>query len=134
VIGTAEGFRAYAGARGWEVTADDLTITQALQRSTDHILIDYVARFKSGYDETAPNVIPATYEAARLELATPGFFSTTRTPGQQKELVQVADIKWQLTGDGGKGPVAPISTRVEALLAPYLPASRGVGVSTFMRT
>lgn len=128
MIGTLDGFRAYATARGNAAPTDasDGDATAALVRASDHITYAYVARFMAGYDETAPNVELATYEAAALELATPGFFSKTFTPGERKVLTEVKGVKWQLV-DGGDNPdAAPVSTRVESMLRPYINCAPGV--------
>lgn len=121
MIGTLAGFRAYAAERGNQAptTASDADATAALVRGSDHVLIDYVARFAPGYDSASPNVEPAAYEAAALELATPGLFTRVYTPGERKVLTAVASLRWEvLPGQGGGA--TPVSTRVEALLAPYL--------------
>lgn len=121
MIGTLDAFRAYALERGNSAPTDatDADATAALVRASDHIRYSYVARFMSGFDETAANVEPATYEAALLELSTPGFFSATYTPGERKVLTEVRGVKWQVLDDGTDG-AAPVSTRVEAMLSPYI--------------
>lgn len=117
------GWRAYAAARGNQaptVAADDVA-GAALVRASDHIRYAYVARLLPGYDESLAVVEPATYEAANLELATPGFFSKVFTPGEQKVLTQAGDIKWTVVGDASKpGAATPVSTLIEAMFAPYL--------------
>lgn len=122
MIGTLAEFRTYAAARGNTKPTDaaDADATAALVRASDHIRFAYVARFAAGYDETAPNVDAATYEAALLELAKPGFFSKTFTPGERKVLTEVKGIKWQVVGGSGNGSASPVSTRVEDMLRPYM--------------
>jgi len=66
-------------------------------------------------------VEPATYEAANLELATPGFFTKTYTPDQRKVLTAVDDIKWTVVGGGSSTYGAqPVSTLIEAMFEPYI--------------
>lgn len=130
MIGSLAGFRAWAAARGHAAvaSASDADATAALVRASDHILYAYLPRFAAGYDAASPNVEPAAYEAAALELATPGFFARTYTPGERKVLVGVGDIRWQVVGDASGG-ATPVSTRVEAMLAPYMLLPVGVFVA-----
>lgn len=123
---TVTGWIAYAGARGTTVV-DDTASAAALVRATDYITHHYVSRFASGYDIDSPNVDPAIYEAANLELATPGFFNKTYTPDQQKVLTQVEGIKWTVRGDAsGAEAATPKSTLIEALLGPYMASAHAV--------
>lgn len=117
------GWRAYAAARGNQAptAADDAVAEAALLRGTDYIQYRYVANLLPGYDGTLAVVEPATYEAANLELATPGFFTKTYTPGEQKVLTEVKGIKWTVIGDASKpGSAQPASTLIEAMFAPYI--------------
>lgn len=117
---TIAGWQAYAEARGDTVNADKGS-SAALQRATDYILHHYVRRFGDGYDATSPYVDEATYEAAKLELATPGFWSKTFTPDQQKVLTKVGDIQWTVRGNAsGSEAATPVSTTIEDMLRPYL--------------
>lgn len=119
---TVAGWITYAAARG-DTVADDAASAAALVRATDYITFQYVARFMDGYDVTSDNVDGAIYEAANIELATPGFFSKTFTAGEAKVLTEVKGIKWQVIGDGGKADAAsmtPVSTKIEAMLRPYI--------------
>ncbi len=122
MYGTITDWRAYALARGNSAPTDatDEDATAALTRASDYILYNYVQHFLSGYDDTLQKVEYATYEAASLELATPGFFSTTFAPDQQKVLTEVRGIKWTPVGsaDGADG-ARPISTLVDSMLEPY---------------
>lgn len=122
MIGTLADFRTYAADRGNTKPTDaaDADATAALVRASDHIRFAYVARFAAGYDESAPNVEAATYEAALLELVKPGFFSATYTPGERKVLTEAKGIKWQVIGGGASDSASPVSTRVEDMLRPYL--------------
>jgi hypothetical protein len=124
MIGTVEGFTTFADERGWGMGADELSIAQALQRASDYILNTYVARFPQGFDYALDaNVVAATYHAARKELETPDFWTRIATPGFEKELVGVGDIRWQIIGGAGNGVRAPVSTLIENILSPYLTAS-----------
>lgn len=119
-------FRAYATERGNNAptAASDADATAALVRASDYIRTRYVIRFVSEYDDTIPEVAEATYIAAQRELATPGFWSKTYTPGEAKTLVQVDVIRWQPNDRVGKGAygadlVVPVDGMIEALLGRY---------------
>lgn len=121
--GSLSAWRAYAAERG------NLAPTQApgdvagaaLVRASDHIRYRYVANLLPDYDDTLDVIEFATYEAANLELATPGFFAKTYTPAQQKVLTQAGSIKWTVVGNGGATYGAqPVSTLIEAMLEPYV--------------
>lgn len=123
MYGSLAEWRAYALARGNNAptVANDTVAGAALTRASDHILYRYVANLLPGYDDTLAVVEPATYEAANLELATPGFFSKTFTPGEQKVLTEVRGIKWTVVGDASKSySASPTSTLVDAMFAPYI--------------
>jgi hypothetical protein len=118
-------FRAYAAARGNQapIAATDVDATAALMRASDYIRTRYVIRFVTA-DDTIPEVAEATYIAAQRELATPGFWSRTYTPGEAKTLVQVDAIHWQPNDRVGAGVygadlVVPVDGMIEALLARY---------------
>lgn len=133
MIGTIADWRAYASERGNEAPteATDALATAALVRASDHITYHYVARFLPGYDATLLVVELATYEAALLELATPNFFSLTYTPAQQKVLTEVKGIKWTVqdaSGDIERDEATPVSTKVEAMLRPYMDRKMRVGL------
>lgn len=123
---TVAGWITYAAARGLTV-ADDTASAQALQRGVDHIKYRYVSRLLPGYDDALAVIEPATYEAAKIELATPGFFAKTYTPDQQKVLTGVEGIKWTpiTGGKGGFEDATPASTRIESMFDPYVSDRRG---------
>ena len=117
---TVAGWISYAAARG-DTVADDVDSAAALVRATDYVTFHYVSRFAAGYDLTSPNVDEAIYEAAKLELAKPGFFNKTFTPAEQKVLVQVDSIRRQPVGDmSGSVAAMPVSAKIEAMLRPYM--------------
>lgn len=121
--GTLNGWRGYAAARGdtAPTAASDADANAALLRASDHIKYRYVANLLPGYDESLEVVEYATYVAASIELATPGFFSKTYTPGEQKVLTEVKGIKWSVVGDASKSYAAqPTSTLIDAMFAPYI--------------
>lgn len=121
--GDLAGWRAYETARGnpAPAAANDGEASAALLRAQDHIRYAYVSRLAPGYDDTLEVIEPAVYVAATLELATPGFFSKTFTPSQQKVLTQAGDIKWTVVGDASKaGSASPTSTLIEAMFGPYV--------------
>jgi hypothetical protein len=115
---TVTGWIAYASASG-VVIADDADSAAALVRASRYIQRTFLAsRMYTGIrDDIAEQ---ATYEAAALELATPGFWSRTFTPDQQKSLVAVGDLKWQVTGNAsGADGATPVSTAIDAMMQPY---------------
>ena len=128
MYGTVAEWITYAAARGVTI-ADDEASLQALVRASDYIKYSYVSLFVSPYDETSPNVEEATYEAAKLELATPNFFSKTFTPSQQKVLTGVDTVKWTVVTPESKNRAAadasPRSTLIDAMLGPYMPLEKG---------
>ena len=128
MYGTLEDWRTYATARGdtAPTEADDAVATAALVRASDYVEHQYVARLLPGYDDTLPVVEKATYIAASLELANPGFFSRTYTASERKVLTKVEGISWTVVGSG-RGPedAAPVSSLIEAMFAPYVYATRG---------
>lgn len=130
--GTLVGWRAYALERGNSAPTDatDALANAALVRATDYIKYNYVAYFMAGYDETLPVVELATYEAAGYELTTPGFFSITFTPAQQKVLTEIDGIKWTPVDNTDSieafNNASPTSTRIDAMLRRYLPSKGGV--------
>lgn len=69
-------------------------------------------------------VVSAAYEAAILELASPGSLTVTLTPDQRKVLTKVDKIEWDIIerGKAGKGfaDATPTSTLIEGLLWPLL--------------
>lgn len=123
MYGSLVAWRAYATARGnpAPAAANDTVAGAALTRASDYIQYRYVANLLPGYDDSLAVVEPATYEAANLELATPGFFTKTYTPAEQKVLTGVGPIKWTVTGDASKTASAwPTSTLIDAMFWPYL--------------
>lgn len=115
---TVAGWIAYAAERG-DTVADDASSAAALVRAQDYIAYSYANRFYS--QPTDDLLAKATYEAAKLELATPGFWSKTFTPDQQKVLTKVGSIEWTVRGDAsGADGATPVSTKIEAMLRPYV--------------
>lgn len=112
----------YAAARGRTV-ADEPASEQALQRGVDHINFRYIPRLAPQYSADNLAVVdPATYEAAWLELQTPGFFNRTFTPDQQKVLTQVGSVKWTPVGEGANMTYGamPTSSLIDAMFEPYI--------------
>lgn len=123
MYGSVADWRAYALARGNNAptAASDEVAGAALLRASDHIQYLYVANLLPGYDDTLSVVEPATYEAANIELTTPGFFSKTYTPSEQKVLTGVGSIRWTVTGDASSTYAAsPRSSLIEAMFEPYI--------------
>jgi hypothetical protein len=129
--GTVTGWIAYAAARG-QIVADNAASAAALQRAADHIRFAYVAKFLPGFDADSDNVEEATYEAAALELATPGLFSGTFTPAQQKVLTEVKGIKWTpimgTDSDDSFANATPTSVKIAAMLDRYMPGKHLIGL------
>lgn len=122
---TLAGFRAYALERGDSAptSASDADADAALVRAADYIRDEYEQRFLAAYVTTPPAAVDtATYEAAILELATPNLFSRTYTEAGEKVLTQVEGISWEYTGRKG-GSQVPVSTKIEAMLRPYVAGS-----------
>lgn len=126
-----ENWITYAAARGLTV-ANAPASEQALVRAQDYILYHYVSQFLPGYGADSPYVDEATYEAAALELATPGFFTTSFTPAQQKVLTGVGDIRWTVTGSTDSADAwanaTPTSTKIAAMLDRYMPGKFQIGL------
>lgn len=117
---TVAGWITYAAARG-DTVADDADSAAALVRAQDYIAYHYVNRFGSAVEVDDDILDAATYEAANLELATPGFWSKTYTPDQQKVLTKVDAIQWTVRGDAsGTDGATPVSTKIDAMLRPYM--------------
>ena len=123
---TLIGFRAYALVRGYTAPAmaSDTDADAALARGSDYVLVEYVSAFSDDYDETAPNVESAIYEAALAELDADGtlrpgsFWNSVYTPSDRKVLTQVDSIQWTVIG-GGDDRATPVSSRIDALLRHY---------------
>jgi hypothetical protein len=119
IYSTIADWRTYATARGNSAPADatDTLATQALQRASDYIRTRYV--LPMGLSGTADNVVEATHIAAGYELTTPGFWSTTFTPAQQKTLTEVKGIRWTVSDnaamDKGYNAQLPVSPAIDAL-------------------
>ncbi len=119
VYSTNEAWRAYALARGNSAPTDasDTDASAALQRASDYIRTRYVLPL--GLAGDTDNVIEATHIAAGYELTTPGFWSKTFTPAQQKVLTEVKGIRWQVSGnatmDKGYQAQVPVSPAIDAL-------------------
>lgn len=119
---TADGLTTYANDRGVELSNNSVLEQEAaLVRARDYIRYHYVTRFGNSITVDQDIIDAATYEAAIVELGDPGFWTRTYTPDQQKVLVGVGDIKWQVRGDvSGTDAATPVSTRIEAMLRPYM--------------
>lgn len=126
---TVSGWITYAAARG-DTVADDAASAAALVRAQDYITYHYENRFGSGLTVDPEVVDNAIYEAAKLELATPNFFTKTFTADQQKVLTEVKGIKWTVRGDAsGFDAATPVSTKIEAMLRPYMITIAGAYVA-----
>lgn len=123
---TVAGWIAYAALRG-DTVADDADSATALVRAQDYIQHRYLNRLLPGLDAGSLEVAdPATYEAAKLELATPGFWNKTFSSDQQKVLTEVKGIKWTVRGDAsGTEGATPTSTLIDAMFAPFVTNREG---------
>lgn len=123
---TLTGFRDYAIRLGYTVPqlTTDADAQAAIERGRDYILAEYVSGFSDEYDDTAPNVEVAIYEAALGEIDDTGalhagsFWTNVYTPGERKALVGVDTLRWEVL-EGGDGRCYPVSSRIEALLRRY---------------
>jgi len=119
IYSTIADWRAYATARGNNAptAASDTDATAALQRASDYIRTRYVLPL--GLAGDADNVVEATHIAAGYELAAPGFWATTFTPGQQKVLTGVEGIRWTVSDnaamDKGYSAQVPVSPAIDSL-------------------
>ena len=119
IYSTIADWRAYASARGNAAPTDalDAVAQAALQRGSDYIRTRYVLPL--GLAADADNVIEATHIAAGYELTTPGFWSKTFTPAQQKVLTGVDSIRWTVSEnaalDKGYAAQVPVSPAIDAL-------------------
>ena len=104
----------YAAQEGTPVVAGD-PADQALFRAARYIRTRYLMR--TGMEAADALAVEATYIAAGYELTTPGFWSTTYTPAQQKVLTKVDDLSWTAVGGAsGSDAALPTSPAIEALL------------------
>jgi hypothetical protein len=125
---TVESWIAYAALRG-DAVANDQASAAALVRGQDYIEFHYGNRFGSAVRVDEEIVNKAVYEAAKLELATSGFWSKTYTPDQQKVLTAVGEIKWTVRGDAsGPDAATPVSTKIDSMLRPYMAKLTGIFV------
>lgn len=119
LFGSIGDWRAYALARGDSAPTDanDTDATASLQRSSDYIRTRYVIPL--GLQADAENVIEATYIAAGYDIATPGFWQKTFTPGQAKTLTKVDGIQWTVQENAslerGYAAQLPVSPAIDAL-------------------
>ena len=114
MIGTVAGLIAYASERGTVIANVPATL-HALARGSDYIEFTYLAG--STCTAASPNVESATYVAAMQEVLSPGFWSKTFTPSEQKTLTKVGEIGWTVTGDASKGGSSiPRSTLIDSML------------------
>lgn len=117
---TVEGWIAYAAERGDTVT-NDAASAAALVRGKDYIAYHYQNRFGGAVTVDETLIDAAIYEAAKAELAEPGFWSKTYAPDQQKVLTKVGEIQWTMRGNAsGSDAATPVSTKIEAMLRPYM--------------
>lgn len=111
---TVAGLIAYAAERG-TIIANDSATAAALVRARDYIQYGYL-QFGSCTEDSA-TVQAAIYEAAMVEIVTPGFWTATFTPAQQKVLTGVKGITWTVVGNAsGYGSASPRSTKIDNML------------------
>lgn len=129
IYGSIAAWRVYATERGNGAPAEatDPVASAALQRASDYIFFHYEK--KAICTIPADVLEAAAYEAANLELTTPGLFRTSYTPAEAKVLTEVDGIKWTLIGDGMTvSSMMPVSSIIEAMLDDYVARSVGVGL------
>lgn len=120
MYGTIAGWRDYATARGnaGPAGATDADATAALVRASDYIRTRYVLRMSVADDNAS--VVEATYIAASIDLASPGFWAKTFTANDAKVLTKVEGLQWTPTDAGVTGTDAflPMSPAIDALMRP----------------
>lgn len=100
----ADSYHAERGNTAWAALGQSLR-TAARVRASDYVRLRFVGPLGLADDDA--RVIEATYIAAGIEAATPGFFARTYTPAEAKVLVEVKGIRWERVGsDGGMVPVS----------------------------
>lgn len=121
MYGNLADYRAYALERGNSAPTDagDADAMASLVRASDYIRTRYVLRL-DGLEGTSSAVVEATYIAAALDLANPGFWAKTYTPNEAKVLTKVEGLQWTATDAGVEGPDAflPVSPAIDALMRP----------------
>ncbi|MEF2073489.1 DnaT-like ssDNA-binding protein [Consotaella aegiceratis] len=141
--GTDQGLTDYAATVGYTIP-DGATLAVARQLGSDYVDGLYGDRFPGeptgGIEQErawprtgatidgstlAGDVIPsrvvnASYEAAMLQMTTPGILTKTFTPGERKVLTEVKGIKWEVVGSDAGAPPVVVSTTIEGMLAPLL--------------
>lgn len=128
LYGDLSGFRAYAAARGnaAPTEATDAKAGEALQRASDYIRRFYVRHAARAMSED--DLSEAAYIAAIRELAKPGFFSRSYTPGEAKVLTGAGKLSWTVVGDASaEGAMRPVDADIEDLLGDYISRGRGFG-------
>lgn len=127
--GTLAGWRSWSNDRGDSAPTDasDADANAALQRAHDYLKWTYVNRFVSGCTIPDETLAEAEYIAANSEFATPGFWTKTYTPSQQKVLTKVDAISWtpvkQEVYDQSDW-ARPVSTQIEAMMSQCMPSVR----------
>ncbi len=134
MYGSVEGWQEYVAERGiaGQTIADPESLP-VLVRASDYIKYHYVVNFMSQFDETVPEVVLATYEAACIENLQPGFFTKKFSTGHKKVLVAVESVRWEkVTGVNSdlidNDQMVPVSTKVEMYLSRYMRRRRTSGI------
>jgi hypothetical protein len=109
-----------SGATDWPDT--EYLQTTAIMRGQRYIAAKYNGRWLNGIDPVPAPIKYAVIEAALVEAKTPGFFTKTYTSSDAKVLVAVEGIRWERVGGSD---MAPASTIVDGLLAPYIGSTTG---------
>lgn len=146
------GFAAWAAAAGHTVPAG--SVPAARQRGSAYIDAVYGERFTGtptgGVDQerawprtgasafgqalasdlTPQRVVNASYEAALIELRSPGSLTIVTDPAKRVKRQKVDTIEREFFEPGeGTGSAAPVSSVIEGLLAPLLVAEpAGIGI------
>jgi len=137
------GFEDYAAANGYDIPTG--TVAAARLRGSVYLDGHYYRRWpgepaggvdqerswprKSAADRygnaippaaVPARVVNASYEAALIELRTPGFFSKTFTEADKKVLTKVQSIEWKYIGSSkGDRSSSPVSTVLTIFLRRY---------------
>ena len=119
MYGIVTDWRAYAAARGdtAPTDADDDDASAALVRASDYIRTRYHLRMTGIADDHA-HLVEATYIAASIDLADPGFWTATYDKDDATVMTGAGNIKWTPIEGANSGPDAmqPTSPMIDALL------------------
>jgi hypothetical protein len=150
--GSDDGFTAYMSANGYTVPAGSIPAARA--RGSLYIDGAYADRFPGSptggmeqerawprtgavdaygnavaHDAIPTRVVQASYEAALLELQTPGSLAVIATANERIKRMKAGSIELEYADNASTSAVVgaiPMSTRIEGLLAPLIDPARAL--------